>query len=218
MLAQRAIHAHARFVIEADFIVLNEWVMPAIVLGVGERIWDAADRPWLTRFQHQYMGNICMQQDLSGLVLPLRDRPNAAALVADLVVLSCDSPEDAAIRARPDLEPLHLCGGPYRPEQIEVLDRVLAKGPPLPKVIAASEALVELDASDPLRFFEGWSVLSAELPRSVHAADPLAPATVMGPVDLHEDQRLDDRLLEATRELVGPGKPLRAFLVWWNSD
>lgn len=203
---------------DESFMDLNEWVLPAVVIGFKERIWDAPELPWLVRFQHQYAGYACQQEDLTGVLLPLLDRADAAELVEDLRVLGCDSPMDARIRARPDLAPLHLCSlEQYEPEQRVVLDRVLAKGPPLPRVIGAAEALVEFDANEPLRFFAGWQLLSPELPRSVHLADPLAPDTSIGPIALHAHQRLDDRLLHPIRGLR-PGAPLRVFLVWGNSD
>jgi hypothetical protein len=205
-------------VIDEPFEVGGVDLFPAILVGFGDSISHPLDLPGIVSLQQQYAGHGCLQQALTGALLPLRGRRDAEALVADLDVLDCASVSDARIRARPDLAPLHLCWlDQYRPDQRIVLDRVLKKGPPLPQVIAAAEALVELDASEPLRFFGGWQVLSRELPRSVHLADPLAPHTVIGPVGLHEHQRFDDRLLGMIRDL-SPGSPLRVFLVWSNSD
>lgn len=172
--------------------VEHEWMLPAVVIGFAERCWEAPDLPCLVSFDQQYAGNACAQQALTGVLLPLALRHDAEVLVADLAVLGCTGPNDPPIRARPDLAPLHLCPlEQYRPRQRAVLDQVLARGPSLPTVVAAAEALVELDASEPLRFFGGWR--------------------------LHTNQPLDEHLLDAVRALR-PDRPLRVFLVWWNSD
>ncbi len=200
-------------------------ILPALVLGwqgegpgeswrLKRTAWDDGP-PWFLRFGHQYMGYSCAHAELGGMVMGLRDQPATADVVASLEVLACGSPRDRAIRARPDLAPLHLQSTSYDSAQLAALNHVLASCPVLPPAIGGHEALVELDAHLGVERLEGWRVLAPELAPRTHHTDRDAADVVIGPIGPHA--RLDDRLVAAARQYGAP-RPPRLFLLWFNSD
>lgn len=111
-------------------------------------------------------------------------------------------------------------GDTYNESQLRKLDGLLGRGFDLPPLQGGTEAFLEFDA-DWSRTFNAWPVVTYEIPAQCKLTDPDNVHLIMGPRQVTPLHCVGEDLLEEVGKFfrgLGVTEPLRAYLVWLNSD
>lgn len=222
----------------------TEVFLPAIVLGweldheASERLTQPGDAPaWFLHVCQQAGGLAMSYPECAGMLLRLesnRDhfRHDPDTLIRGLKLMAEDPRVGILKRDYPILKDLVLTHGlPYEQGELKQLDTFLAAFLQLPSIDSGLEAFLRFGEADALSYFSGWRGLQCKLKpedQRVGSDYELNEGLVYYITDHNRDDlvRSDDveiseAMLAALTDVgrsVDLNTPLRAFLLWENSD
>ena len=219
--------------------------LPAIVLG-WELDYSASDRvekhehapPWFLHVMQQAGGLAMSYPECAGMLLRFegnRDRflHDPDTLIRGFKLMADDPNLGILKRDYPVLRGLvYTRGGPYEDGELRQLDVFLAGFLRLPPIESGIEAFVRFADVDPLTCFRGWRGLQCNLrPEdqrvgSVYRSIEGRLAYCIEEANREDILRSDDIEVSETTlaaltdfgKSVGLDTPIRAFLLWENSD